>query len=328
MGNSRPIKTILILFRLEPRHLDAIHAAAPGARIIFLADPREKAEKIGQFLPGAEVVLGNFFREPLDQILKAPNLRWMQQTSAGANWLMDHPAFAESEIVLTSASGLHAVPISEHILAFMFCLARDLARSIRDQGGRKWERVHRVAELDGQTMGLIGLGAVGEKTAEKARGLNMRVLGMRRHPERPSRWVERIYAPENLLEMLAQADWAVVTAPLTHETKGMIGERELKALKKSACLINVSRGALIQEEALITALREKWIAGAGLDVFAEEPLPPSSPLWAMENVIITSHYAGSTPRHPDRLMEIFLENIKRYQDGEPLINVVDKRLGY
>lgn len=328
MSKIHPIKGILILVKLEDRHLEAIRAAAPGARIILLTDPQEKMEKIGQVLPETEVILANLFREPLDQILKAPNLRWMQQSSAGANWLMDHPAVAENEIILTSASGLHAIPISEHILAFMFCLSRDLMRSIRDQGERKWSRVHRVAELDGQTMGLIGLGAVGEKTAEKARGLNMRVLGMRRHPERPSRWVERIYAPENLLEMLPQVDWVVVTAPLTNETRAMIGERELKTLKKSACLINISRGALIQEGALITALREKWVAGAGLDVFEEEPLPPSSPLWEMENVIITSHYAGSTPRYMDRLTSIFLENIKRYQAGEPLINVVDKRLGY
>jgi phosphoglycerate dehydrogenase-like enzyme len=177
-------------------------------------------------------------------------------------------------------------------------------------------------------MGLIGLGAVGEKTAQKAKGLNMRVLGVRRHPGRSTPWIDRVYEPENLMEMLPQADWVVITAPLTPETKGMIGERELRALKKSACIINISRGPVIQEQALIQALREGWIAGAGLDVFEEEPLPDSSLLWDMENVIITGHYAGGTPHFLDRLMEIFLENLRRYQTGEPLFNVVDKRLGY
>lgn len=328
MSKIYSIKKILILMRLENRHLEAIRAAAPEARIVLLADPQEKKEKIGRYLPETEVVLGNFFREPLDQILTAPNLRWMQQSSAGANWLMDHPAFVASEIVLTSASGLHAIPISEHILAFMFCLARDMGRSIRDQGERKWSRSHRVSELDGQTMGLIGLGAVGEKTAEKAKGLNMRVLAMRRRPERSSPWVDRMHPPEEFMEMLPEADWVVITAPLTTETKGMIGERELRAMKRSAFIINISRGPLIQEGALVTALREKWIAGAGLDVFEEEPLPPSSPLWEMENVLITAHYAGSTPYYVDRLMGIFLENLRRYRAGEPLKNVVNKKLGY
>ena len=140
--------------------------------------------------------------------------------------------------------------------------------------------------------------------------------------------VERVYGPENLMEMLPQSDWLVITAPLTPETKGMIGVRELRVLKKSAHLINISRGPLIQERALIQALQEGWIAGAGLDVFEEEPLPASSPLWDMENVILTDHYAGRNPHYLDRLMEIFLENLRRYQAGEPLMNVVDKRLGY
>ncbi len=330
MSHPRPVRLILILVKLESRHLEAIRTAAPEARIVVLADRQEKEEKVGEFLPEADVIVANPYWETklLAEINAARNLRWVQQFSAGANWLMDYPAIAQSDILLTSASGVHAIPISEHIFGFMFCLARDIASAIRDQKERKWSRRHRVTELEGQAMGLIGLGAVGEKTAQKAKALNMRVFGIRRRPGFSSAWVDRMYRPENIMEMLPQIDWLVLTAPLTHETKGMIGERELQALKKSSYLINISRGPVVQEPALIKALQEKWIAGAGLDVFAEEPLPPSSPLWEMDNVIITAHYAGSTPHYVDRLMAIFLENLRRYQAGESLLNLIDKQAGY
>ena len=330
MRPPRSIQMILLLIRVEDRHLAALRAAAPGARVISFADAKEMAEKIGAFLPEAEVILANPYRDRthVTEILNAPRLRWIQQRSAGANWLMDYPQAVESDLIVTNASGLHAIPISEHILALMLCLARDIHRSVREQAARRWNRVHRLTELDGQTMGLIGLGAVGEKTAQKARGLNMRVLGVRRHPGRPTPWVERVYGPENLMEMLPLVDWLVITAPLTPETQGMIGEKELRAMKKSAHVINISRGPLIQEQTLIRALREGWIAGAGLDVFEEEPLPASSPLWDMENVIITAHYAGATPNYHERALAIFLDNLRRYKAGEPLRNVVDKTLGY
>ncbi len=330
MNNPRSIKMILILIRLEPHHLDAIRAAAPGAQIVVLSDPKEMAEKIGKFIPDVEVILANPHQDRTlpAQFLKGPRLRWIQQRSAGANWLLEYPEVAEKNLIITNASGVHAIPISEHILAFMFCLARDIQRSIRDQVGHRWNRIHQVTELDGQTMCLIGLGAVGERTAEKAKGLNMRILGVRRHPELATPWADQVYGPEHLMGVLPQSDWVIITAPLTRETKGMIGERELKAMKKLAYIINVSRGPIIQEQALIKALQEGWIAGAGLDVFEEEPLPDCSPLWDMENVIITSHYAGRNPYYLDRLIGIFTENLRRYQAGNPLIKVVDKRLGY
>ena len=241
---------------------------------------------------------------------------------------MDHPEIAQADLIITNASGVHAIPISEHILALMLALTRDLQRCVRDQAHHFWNRDHHPIEMDGSTMGLIGMGAIGEKTAEKAKGLNMRVLGLRRRPEKTSPWVDRMYGPDELLEMLPQADWVIITAPLTRETKGFIGERELRAMKNTAYIINIGRGAIIQEQVLIRALREGWIAGAGLDVFEQEPLPEDSPLWDMENVIITPHYAGLTPYYTDRLVEIFVENLRRYRAGEPLINEVDKQVGY
>lgn len=183
-------------------------------------------------------------------------------------------------------------------------------------------------ELAGTTLVLIGVGAIGERTAAMAAALGMRVLGVRRDPTLGAPGVTAMFGPDRLPELLPQADFVVLTVPLTHETQGMIGERELHAMKPTACIVNIGRGGTIREDALITALREGRIAGAGLDVFETEPLPEDSPLWDMDNVIITSHYAGATPHYDARAMAIFVDNLRRYRAGEPLRNVVDKRLGY
>ncbi len=174
----------------------------------------------------------------------------------------------------------------------------------------------------------MGLGAIGAKTAEKARGLGMRVLGLRRNPAKSCAYVERMYGPDGLGELLAQSDWVVLAAALTPETKHLIGEKELRRMKPSAYLINIARGSVIDEAMLVRALQEEWIAGAGLDVFEREPLPSDSPLWDMRNVVITPHFAGMTPHYSDRVIEIFCDNLQRYRSGEPLRNVVDKELAY
>ncbi len=323
--SRRRIGTILIAYELQDRHLQAIREAAPEAELIVVPDREELERRWDAIIPKVEVVLGGL---PRDRILEAPRLRWLQTTGAGVDWLLRYPQIAQSDLIITNASGVHAIPISEHILALMLALTRDIQRCVRDQVQHRWNRGHRITEMDGATMGLIGVGAIGEKTAEKAKGLNVRVLGLRRHPEKGSPWVDRMYGPDQLLEMLPEADWVVITTPLTRETRGLIGERELRAMKETAYIINIGRGAIIQERALIRALQEGWIAGAGLDVFEQEPLPEDSPLWDMENVIITPHYAGLTPYYADRVVEIFTENLRRYQAGQPLINEVDKRLGY
>jgi phosphoglycerate dehydrogenase-like enzyme len=320
-----PIDTILITYDLQPHHLAAIRQAAPGATQVVTDDRHDLGQRWDALAPHIEVVLGSL---PRDRILAAPRLRWMQQTGAGVDWLLEHPEIAASDIILTNASGVHAIPISEHILALMLALARDIQRCLRAQVAHHWGHGHVVGELEGATMGLIGVGAIGEKTAAKAQALGMRVVGLRRFPDQPSPWVDQMVGPDGLHALLAQSDWVVITAPLTHETRGLIGEVELRAMKRSAYIINIGRGAIIQEAALVRALQEGWIAGAGLDVFAEEPLPATSPLWEMENVIITPHYAGSTPHYSDRLIAIFTENLRRYQAGEEMVNVVDKGMGY
>ncbi|MFC1532537.1 D-2-hydroxyacid dehydrogenase [Thermodesulfobacteriota bacterium] len=330
--SKRRIDTILIAYdfflndnNITGDAISRIQKAAPDARIEIIRNQKEWGERKAELGPKINVLFG--FR-PARWFDDMPNLRWAQQGGAGANWLIDAPNVVNSDMILTNASGLHAIPISEHILALIFALSRAIQIHTRSQIRGKWERRGRVQEIDGAIMGLIGVGAIGEKTAEKAKGLNMRVLGLRRHPDRTSPFVDQMFGPDNLHELLSLSDWIVITAALTSETRGMIGEPEFKVMKPTSFIINIARGPIIQEKAMIMALMEKRITGAGLDVFETEPLPENSPLWGMKNVVITPHSAGFTPRYMERLLDIFTENLVRYQEGEPLINVVDKQLGY
>ena len=329
----RKIDTILIVYSLSlnentftPPCMKKIEQAAPGARIVIIRDEDEWARKCDRFAPNVDVVYG---RLPAAWFHKLPNLRWVQLTAAGTDrLLMDSPEITESDLILTNSKGVHAIQISEHILALMLALSRNIHLSLKRQMNHDWNRKAKIIELEGATMGVIGVGTIGAKTAEKAKALNMRVLGMRRHPERSVPHADIMVGPDKLPELLSQSDWLVITAAMTSETRGMIGENELRAMRSTAYIINVARGAIIQEKYLIRALQEGWIAGAGLDVFEQEPLPDSSPLWDMENVIVTPHHAGSSPNHMNRLIDLFKENLKRYQNGDKMINVVDKQVGY
>ena len=330
--NPHQIRTVLIAYglilnevTLGENQIAAIQNAVPDAEIVIIKDQAEWELRSKEVGPNVDVFLG---LRPANWYDQMPNLVWSQQVGAGANWLSEAPEFRQSEVILTNASGVHAIPIAEHILALMFALSRGIHRNMRTQIDHKWERGGRILELEGSTMGLIGVGKIGEKTAEKAKGLNMKVLGLRRHPDRLSPYVDRMFGPDGLMRLLEQSDWVVVTVAMTPETTGMFGEAQFKAMKKTGYIINIARGAVIQENYLIKALKEGWIAGAGLDVFEEEPLPETSPLWGMKNVIITAHYAGATPYYIDRLLDIFIENLRRFQTGEPLMNVVNKELGY
>ncbi len=309
--------------KLDKQYVNRIKDATPDMRIIVTRD-RTKIEGV---LDEIEIAVAGF---PHDLICKAPQLRWLQQWGAGANWLIQYPEVVESDAIVTNVSGVHAIPISEHILAFLLAFGREIPQSVRAQERREWysQPKENLFELVGKTLLLIGVGAIGGRTAEICSALGMRVLGVRRDPAMTVPHVEAMYAPSQLLQLLPEADVVILTVPLTHETEGMIGKRELQAMKHSAYLINIGRGATIQEAVLIQALQEGWIAGAGLDVFETEPLPEESPLWELENVIITPHYSGLTPYYDERAMEIFLDNLKRYQTGQVLRNVVDKKLGY
>jgi phosphoglycerate dehydrogenase-like enzyme len=299
-----------------------IAAIATGARVV-ITNKREEQEAI---LPEVEIAAGGVSAKLLPL---AAQLRWYQQWGAGADWLARHPELIETDFVLTNVSGVHAIPISEHILALMLAFGRALPAAFRGQARREWESQRAgVFELAGKTLLLVGVGAIGRRTAQICHGLGLRVVGIRRHPERSVPGIERMDGMDRLIERLPEADFVVLTVPLTTETHHMMSAPQFAAMKPSAYLINIGRGSTVDEAALIAALRAGRLAGAGLDVTETEPLPADSPLWQMENVIITAHYSGVTPAYHPRAMSIFLDNLRRYVNGQPLRNVVDKRLGY
>jgi phosphoglycerate dehydrogenase-like enzyme len=318
-----------ILFNFEPGVIpeaeqDRVRTAAPDMQLRVTRDHDE----IASMLDEIEIAANGL---PRDLFAKARNLRWVQQWGAGVDWLLRYPEVAELDFVLTNASGVHAIGLSEHILAFLLAFGRGFHHALRAQVRHEWfsyEQQTAIFELVGKTMVLVGVGAIGERTAELATALGMRVLGVRRDPTIGAPSVEAMYGPDQLLDLLPEADFLVLVVPLTHETQGMIGERELRVMRPTAHIINVGRGGLIQEDVLIQALQEGWIAGAGSDVFETEPLPEDSPLWGMDNVIVTGHYGGANEYYTERAMEIFLDNLQRYRAGEPMRNVVDKRIGY
>jgi phosphoglycerate dehydrogenase-like enzyme len=318
--------TILIGFDpgvLTDAQLDQIRQAAPDMRLVVTPDRAEMAAVLGDVEIAAALVPGAL-------LVAAPRLRWFHAWGAGVDGVLSHPGAIESDFLLTSSSGIHAIQMTEHVLAFLLAFARRLPDALRAQATRTWRRMENaeVFELAGKTLLLVGLGAIGERTAQIAAALGMRVLGVRRTASGSLTGVERVAGIESLPDLLPEADFVVLITPLTPETRGMIGERELRLMKRDAYLINVARGGVVDEAALIRALREGWIAGAGLDVFEHEPLAPNSPLWELPNVIITGHYAGVTPAYDARAFEVFLDNLHRYSAGQPLQNAVDKRRGY
>lgn len=318
----------IILIALDPLFLprkeaEHIQKLAPDAQIVVTDQP----EQMEPLLDEIEIVAGHF---PHAMIPRAPRLRWFQQWGAGTDWLMRYPEVASLDFMLTNASGVHAVPISEHILAYMLAFSRRLPEAMRAQQQHAWQRdgSPEAFELAGKTMLLVGVGAIGQRTALVAGVLGMRVIGVRSDPSKSVPGVEYMIGPEALETALPKADFVVLTIPLTAETRGLFNARLFERMKPAAYFINIGRGGTVDEEALIQALRSGQIAGAGLDVFATEPLPPDSPLWDMENVIITGHYSGSTPHYDRRALEIFIDNLERYLKNKPMRNVVDKQKGY
>lgn len=306
-----------------PDQLATISTTVPDMHVLTTTERRV----IEAHLASIEIALHHF---PYDLMVRAPRLRWYQSWGAGADWVLRYPHIAATDLIVTNGSGIHPIPISEHIFAFLFALARGLPHAMRRQVENKWQSLghHDVFELAGKTLLLIGVGAIGARTAAVANALGMRVIGVRRDSSLSVPGVERMVGQEALHAVLPDADFVVLTIPLTDETRSMIGAAEFARMKPTAYLVNIGRGGTIDQAALVAALQEGRIAGAGLDVMDPEPLPVDSPLWAMENVIITAHYAGCTPEYHDRIFAIFLENLRRYQAGEPLRNVVDKELGY
>ena len=291
------------------------------------AAPDERKE-LDRLLGEAEVML--MFRPPLNLLARSPKLKWVQLVSAGIDRAIAGTGLLESDVMVTNASGIHATPIGEYVLGTMLMFAKKMPLAFANQQKRQWQRFT-PSELKGKTVGVIGLGNIGREVARLARAFGMQVLATRRSAvkqELSVMGVDRMYPARDLLEMLGECDFVVLSLPLTRETTAIIGERELRAMKPSAFLVNISRGGIIDEPVLIQALKEGWIAGAGLDVFVQEPLPPESELWDLPNAILTPHIAGGSEIYNLRVIELFCENLRRYLDGQPLLNVVDKDKEY
>jgi phosphoglycerate dehydrogenase-like enzyme len=299
----------------------------PGVTIESPPD-REAAEKL---LPEADVVLGWAVRP--ENFALAKKLRWIHVTAAGVTPLL-FPALVESDVMLSNSRGLHADAMAEHALGMILSFARKLHLARDAQGARRWIQNELwgsdapFRSLAGSTLGLVGLGAVGSAVATRAKALGMKVIAVRRRPGLGAGPADDAWGLDKLDDMLARSEWVVLTAPLTPESKGIIGAPQLTRMRNDAVLVNLGRGSLVDERALIAALERGEIAGAALDVTEEEPLPAASPLWAMPQVIVSPHVSGLGPYMWERAMAMFVEHVQAYQAGRPLPNLVDKRAGY
>jgi glyoxylate/hydroxypyruvate reductase len=333
--------TIVVASYLEEEHVARIRATLPDVQVLYdpalVAPPRYEADHTGRpdfrrsdeeearfrtYLAEADI-LYDFDRWLAPELpTLAPRLRWIQATSSGIGEFLRATGLDRTELLITNAAGIHAVPLAEHALLAMLYFAKDVPKRLADQRAHVWER-YCGRELRGQTVGVVGLGSVGREVARLARAVGLRTIGVKRTPtdDPEALHVERVYAQRDLHAVLPQCDHLVLICPHTPETEGMIGAEELALLPSGATLINIGRGALVQEHALIAALRGGQLGGAALDVAANEPLPPGHPLWDLPNVLITAHSASTVDKENERLVELFCDNLLRFRDGRRLRNV-------
>lgn len=341
--------TILITSWLEPELVERIAEETRGISVVYepelLRPPRYPADHRGrlvertpsqedrwQGLLGTATILYDIdptHRDDLPEL--APRVRWIQATSAGIGQFVRSQDYGRRmpDTVFTTASGVHARPLSEFAVMAMLAHTRGLLEMARGQRERRWERFAGT-DLQGRTVIVVGYGSIGTEVGRLAKALGMYVIGVKRRPDGadlPRLHADEIRGPGHLLGLLPRADFLVLAAPHTDDTEHLIGERQLAALPQGSVIINVGRGALIDEPALIRALQTGRLGGAYLDVFAEEPLPQDSPLWTLPNVLVSPHSGSTSDRENGRIVDLFCDNLRRWSDGRPLLNVLDaKRL--
>ncbi|HET7293632.1 MAG TPA: D-2-hydroxyacid dehydrogenase [Vicinamibacteria bacterium] len=316
---------VVVLAEPDDTSLRLLQAVDAGVRFhvgqdaVALADQAPDAEALLYCTGGRERLEAAFTR-----LLR---LRWVHSRWAGLDGLL-FPALAESPVVLTNSRGVFSRALAEFAIGAILHFAKDFARMRRQQAARRWEPFV-VEEIGGRSLGIVGYGDIGRAVAERGKALGMRILAMRRRDVASDGLVDEAFAPEERLGLVARSDAVVLALPLTDETRGLFGAREIAAMKPSAVLVNVGRGPTLDEPALVAALQARRIRGAALDVFAEEPLPRDSPLWDLDNVLVSPHTADRTTTWLDEAMAVFLDNLGRFRAGRPLRNVVeDKRRGY
>jgi phosphoglycerate dehydrogenase-like enzyme len=266
-----------------------------------------------------------------DLYLAAERLRWIHCPGTGIDQLAKVQEFMSSDVVLTNARGPHAAPMADHVMGMVVNLAHRWRDIFEDQSAHRWDtyKYHdSFVTLAGSTMGILALGDIGIETARRASGFGMKVYAVDINPRSAPREVEQVWGLERLDDLLKMSDWFVVTAPLTPHTRGLIDRRRIGLMKEGAYLIVISRGQIVDEDALVEALRAGRLAGAGIDAFAQEPLDDDSPLWDMRNVIVTPHNSAETPEMTQGRRQIFRENLKRFLADEPFLYVVNKKAGF
>ena len=323
---------------LEKSMIAQIQAVSPDLRVI---DPLPMVPDIPQInqqppalnekgldllLGEAEILFGSML--PRDVISRSPNLKWIQTVAAGVERSLT-PEIAASSVIMTNVSGMHVVPISELVFGLILSFAKHLDEVNQNQRQKKWVK-YTPTILNGKTLGILGLGNIGRRIAAVGKTFGMKVVATRRHIRQVGRArdVDTLYPGAQMMDLLAESDYVVNCLPHTSETANIISEKELRGMKAGAFLVNIGRGSTIDETTLVRALQEKWIAGAGLDTFQDEPLPAESPLWELPNVIITPHIGGSMDEYTQKAIVIFCDNLRRYLSGKRLKNIVDKKLGY
>jgi phosphoglycerate dehydrogenase-like enzyme len=268
-----------------------------------------------------------------EMLASAPRLRWIQTPAVGIGGML-YPEMIESPVVITTARGVRARAIAEHVLGASVALARQFPFAMRRQVAHQWAQdelessTTAIITLRGRRMGIVGLGAIGREVARLAAAFGLRVSGIRRRVDEPIAEIDEVLSPDRLGDLLGASDFVVLAVPQTQATTRLIGSRELAQTKRGAFLVNIARGALVDDEALIAALKSGQLGGAALDVFTDEPLPPASPYWDLPNVLITPHTSGAMADHWESLIALFSENLRRFEAGQPLLNSVDKRAGY
>jgi phosphoglycerate dehydrogenase-like enzyme len=309
---------------LPPAEVDRLRVGFPHLTFANAPSPDDRSRE----LPDADVAFLSQLKP--DEFAAASRLRWIQSPAAGVAGLL-FPELRDSQVVLTNARGIHGDAMAEHVVAVTIVLFRQIHLALRRQVSREWAKdvQARFRMLRGRTMAIVGLGSIGTAVAERAAALGADVIAVRRNvsaPRPPS--VSAVFPPAELDAVLRRADVVVLTAPLTSETRGLIGRAQLRRMKRDAILVNVSRGKLVNEGELAAELAEGTIAGAALDVFEHEPLATSSPLWDLPNVVVTPHTSAFRDDYWTLAVDLFAENLGRFERGAPLVNLVDKAAGY
>lgn len=317
--------TIWVLTRGNDASLRVLDEAGPGVRYVFGA----AAADFAAAAPPDAILVCSMGRAALEPVLAlAPGARWIHSRAAGLDSVL-FPALVASDVPLTNGRGVFSASLAEFAIAALLYFARDFPRLLRSQRRAAWEPFEPL-DLAGRTLGIVGYGDIGRAVAERAHRLGMKVLALRRRPALTGadRWVDETLPADQLPALMRRADDVVVAAPLTAETRGLVGEQAIGAMRPGAVFVNVGRGPVVVEAALVRALADGRLRGAALDVFETEPLPAASPLWGMDNVLVSPHCADNTPGWLEAAMRAFLANLERFRRGERLLNVVDKRLGY